>query len=78
MRGRAPVGFSETCGSLAFVRRERLLTLTNFFSHSKMRTWATCQKIGAILEWATFHNVGCRTIAAFIAVRRSGVIDFRI
>jgi hypothetical protein len=28
------------------------------------------QKIGAILEWATFHNVGCRTIAAFIAVRR--------
>jgi hypothetical protein len=39
-----------------------------FFSQSKTRTWATCQKVGAILAWATFHNVGCRTVAACIAV----------
>jgi hypothetical protein len=39
-----------------------------FFSQSKTRTWATCQKVGAILAWATFHNVGSRTVAACIAV----------
>jgi hypothetical protein len=42
------------------------------------RTWATCQKAGAILEWATFHNVGCGAVAACIAVRRTGVIGCRI
>jgi hypothetical protein len=60
-------------------RERRNAAADEFFSQSKTRTWATCQKVGAILEWATFHNVGWGgAVATCIAVRRRGVIDCRI
>jgi hypothetical protein len=78
MSGKYLNEFNSILCAIGAGREWRNAAADEFFSQSKTRTWATCQKPRAILEWATFHNVGCRTVAACIAVRRRGAIGCRI